>query len=306
MAVEPILRMKGISKSYYGTKVLDSINLSIMPGEVHGIVGENGAGKSTLMNILFGMSVIHSTGGFEGSIEIAGQPVEIKSPLQAMSLGIGMVHQEFMLLPNYSVAENIKLNREVLKPNFISRIFGPKLQSLDYDQMYADSRKALERLNIGIDEYALIAGLPVGHMQFTEIARELDKQNLRILVFDEPTAVLGESEADHLLQAIKEIAASGIAVLFITHRLNEIIEVCDNITVLRDGRHVTTKAKQDTNVIELAELMVGRSMSFATRQRQSSHQGRPIMEIIQRVSKAVKGYADYFSRTVYELSLIHI
>ena len=205
------------------------------------------------MNILFGMSVIHSTGGFEGSIEIAGQPVEIKSPLQAMSLGIGMVHQEFMLLPNYSVAENIKLNREVLKPNFISRIFGPKLQSLDYDQMYADSRKALERLNIGIDEYALIAGLPVGHMQFTEIARELDKQNLRILVFDEPTAVLGESEADHLLQAIKEIAASGIAVLFITHRLNEIIEVCDNITVLRDGRHVTTKAKQDTNVIELAE-----------------------------------------------------
>ncbi|MGI6148998.1 MAG: ATP-binding cassette domain-containing protein, partial [Limnochordia bacterium] len=173
MAVEPILRMKGISKSYYGTKVLDSINLSIMPGEVHGIVGENGAGKSTLMNILFGMSVIHSTGGFEGSIEIAGQPVEIKSPLQAMSLGIGMVHQEFMLLPNYSVAENIKLNREVLKPNFISRIFGPKLQSLDYDQMYADSRKALERLNIGIDEYALIAGLPVGHMQFTEIAREL-------------------------------------------------------------------------------------------------------------------------------------
>ena len=103
-----------------------------------------------------------------------------------------------MLLPNYSVAENIKLNREVLKPNFISRIFGPKLQSLDYDQMYADSRKALERLNIGIDEYALIAGLPVGHMQFTEIARELDKQNLRILVLDEPTAVLGESGSGSL------------------------------------------------------------------------------------------------------------
>jgi len=306
MAVEPILRMKGISKSYYGTKVLDSINLSIMPGEVHGIVGENGAGKSTLMNILFGMSVIHSTGGFEGSIEIAGQPVEIKSPLQAMSLGIGMVHQEFMLLPNYSVAENIKLNREVLKPNFISRIFGPKLQSLDHDQMYADSRKALERLNIGIDEYALIAGLPVGHMQFTEIARELDKQNLRILVFDEPTAVLGESEADHLLQAIKEIAASGIAVLFITHRLNEIIEVCDNITVLRDGRHVTTKAKQDTNVIELAELMVGRSMSFATRQRQSSHQGRPIMEIknlsVDMPGERVRGV----NLTVYEGEILGI
>ncbi|HHT72796.1 MAG TPA: sugar ABC transporter ATP-binding protein [Firmicutes bacterium] len=281
MAVEPVLRMKGISKSYYGTKVLDSVNLSIMPGEVHGIVGENGAGKSTLMNILFGMNVIHSTGGFEGSIEIAGQPVQIKSPLQAMALGIGMVHQEFMLLPNYSVTENIKLNREVLKPNLASRIFGPRLQSLDYDKMYADARKALKRLNIDIDEYATIAGLPVGYMQFTEIARELDKEHLRILVFDEPTAVLAESEAAHLLEAIKEIAAAGIAVLFITHRLNEIMEVCDNITVLRDGRHVVTKASKDTNVIELAELMVGRSMEFAGRKQHYSHKGRPILEIKQ-------------------------
>lgn len=279
MAVEPVLRMKGISKSYYGTKVLDNINLTLMPGEVHGIVGENGAGKSTLMNILFGMSVIHSTGGFEGSIEIDGQPVEIRSPLQAMSLGIGMVHQEFMLLPSYSVAENIKLNREVLRPTLASRIFGPRLQSLDYSRMYADARKALQRLNIGIDEYATIAGLPVGYMQFTEIARELDKEHLRILVFDEPTAVLAESEAEHLLRAIKEIAASGIAVLFITHRLSEIMEVCDNITVLRDGRQVVTKARKDTNVIELAELMVGRSMDFRAHKRKESHNSRPILEI---------------------------
>lgn len=279
MAAEPVLCMKDISKSYYGTQVLDNVSLTIMPGEVHGIVGENGAGKSTLMNILFGMSVIHSTGGFDGSIEIDGRAVEIKSPLQAMSLGIGMVHQEFMLLPNYTVAENIKLNREVLRPNLLSRIFGPKLQSLNHQKMYSDARYALDRLNVGIDEYAPINGLPVGYMQFTEIARELDKSNLRILVFDEPTAVLGESEAAHLLEAIKEIAASGIAVLFITHRLSEIMEVCDNITVLRDGRHVVTKPKSSTNVHELAELMVGRSMNFVSHHQNDTKLGEPILEV---------------------------
>ena len=225
------------------------------------------------------MDVIHSTGGYEGSLEIAGEPVQIKSPLQAMEQGIGMVHQEFMLLPSYSVAENIKLNREVLKPNLLSRIFGRELQSLDYSKMYSDARRALGRLNVGIDEFAPIAGLPVGYMQFTEIARELDKDNLRILVFDEPTAVLGESEAAHLLKAIQEIAAEGIAVLFITHRLHEIMEVCHNITVLRDGRVVATRAKNATNVHELAELMVGRTMDFSSSSQKQLQHGRPILEI---------------------------
>ena len=276
MGAAPILRMRGISKSFHGTQVLHDVNLEIMPGEIHGIVGENGAGKSTLMNILFGMDVIHSTGGYEGSLEIAGKPVDIKSPLQAMEHGIGMVHQEFMLLPSYSVAENIKLNREVLKPNLVSRLFGSGLQSLDYERMYRDARRALGRLNVGIDEFAPIAGLPVGYMQFTEIARELDKENLRILVFDEPTAVLGESEAAHLLKAIQEIAAEGIAVLFITHRLSEIMEVCHNITVLRDGRVVATRKKNKTNVLELAELMVGRSMQFNTNsKRQVQRKAHP-------------------------------
>ncbi|NLM39789.1 MAG: sugar ABC transporter ATP-binding protein [Firmicutes bacterium] len=279
MGAAPILRMRGISKSFHGTQVLHDVNLEIMPGEIHGIVGENGAGKSTLMNILFGMDVIHSTGGYEGSLEIAGKPVDIKSPLQAMEHGIGMVHQEFMLLPSYSVAENIKLNREVLKPNLVSRLFGSGLQSLDYERMYRDARRALGRLNVGIDEFAPIAGLPVGYMQFTEIARELDKENLRILVFDEPTAVLGESEAAHLLKAIQEIAAEGIAVLFITHRLSEIMEVCHNITVLRDGRVVATRKKNETNVLELAELMVGRSMQFNTNSKRQVQRGKPILEV---------------------------
>ncbi|MGI6036846.1 MAG: sugar ABC transporter ATP-binding protein [Limnochordia bacterium] len=257
MADKYVLEVHNISKSYYGNQVLKNVSLQVRPGEIHGLVGENGAGKSTLMNILFGMEVIHSTGGYEGEIRIDGQPVQFTSPQEAMNSGIGMVHQEFMLLPNYTLAENIKLNRENVKPNFLSRILGPALHSLDYDKMNADARKALDTLGLDIEEYVTVAGLPVGYMQFTEIARELDKDNLKLLIFDEPTAVLAESEASHLLEAMKRIAARGIAILFITHRLQEIMEVCDHITVLRDGNHVATKAKSETNVYELAEMMVG-------------------------------------------------
>jgi len=260
MAEEYLLQMEKICKSYFGTKVLTDVNLALKPGEIHAVVGENGAGKSTLMNILFGMPVIQSTGGCEGEILIEGNPVEIESPLQAMDLGIGMVHQEFMLLPNYTITENIKLNREILKDNLVSRIFGNNLKTLNYRAMNADARKALDSLDIGIEEFTKVAGLPVGYMQFAEIAREIDKSNIRMLVFDEPTAVLTESEASNLLDAMRKIAGRGIAILFITHRLDEVMEIADNITVLRDGRLVVTKRKEDTDIFELAELMVGRKV----------------------------------------------
>ncbi len=279
VAPNTVLRMEHIGKSYYGTQVLKDINIAVKPGEIHGIVGENGAGKSTLMNILFGMSVIHSTGGYEGSLYIDGTSASITSPQDAMALGIGMVHQEFMLLPNYTLTENIKLNREVLKPNPISRVFGDNLKSLDFATMNRDARSALDRLHINIEEYAQVAGLPVGYMQFTEIARELDKKNLKVLVFDEPTAVLAESEADHLLNAMKEIAASGIAILFITHRLGEIVEICDHITVLRDGTHVVTKPKTETDVFELAELMVGSQMEAADQSSRDTSQRAKLLEM---------------------------
>jgi simple sugar transport system ATP-binding protein len=265
MSERYLLQMNNVGKSYYGTVVLKDIQLALKPGEIHAIVGENGAGKSTLMNILFGMSVIHSTGGYQGEILIDGQRTEIDSPQKAMEAGIGMVHQEFMLLPNYSITENIKLNREVLKANPVSRLFGEKLKTLDFKIMHADARKALDSLDIGIEEYVKVAGLPVGYMQFTEIAREIDKANIKMMVFDEPTAVLAESEASNLLSAMKKIAGRGIAILFITHRLDEVIEVADNITVLRDGRLVATRRREDTSVYELAELMVGRKVEKMSR-----------------------------------------
>ena len=260
--IDNLLSLKHVSKEYSGNKVLKDINIELKKGEIHALIGENGAGKSTLMNILFGMSVIHTTGGFEGTIEIDGKEADIKSPHDAMDYGIGMVHQEFMLIPGFTIMENIKLNREITKANLVSSVFGKRLETLDIKHMNMDTRQALDTLDMNIEEYVQVAGLPVGHMQFIEIAREIDKTGLKILVFDEPTAVLAESEAANLLKAMKKLARKGIGILFISHRLDEIIDVADVVTVLRDGEHVTTKDVKDTNKYEIAQLMVGRSITI--------------------------------------------
>lgn len=257
-----LLNIKNVSKEYYGNKVLKNINIEIKKGEIHALIGENGAGKSTLMNILFGMPVIHTTGGYEGSIEIDGKEVNIKSPHEAMDYGIGMVHQEFMLIPKFTITENIKINREITNPNIVSKVFGKRYETLDVKKMNSDGRKALDILEMDIEEYSTVEGLPVGHMQFIEIAREIDKTGIKILVFDEPTAVLAEAEAQNLLKAIRKLAKSGIAIVFISHRLDEIVDVADRVTVLRDGEHVVTKDVKDTDVVEIAQLMVGRKVSI--------------------------------------------
>lgn len=259
---EYVLRMENIKKEYFGNLVLKGINLKIKPGEIHALLGENGAGKSTLMNILFGMPVIHGTGGFEGKVFLNEERVDIKSPKDAMELGIGMVHQEFMLIPGFTVSENIKINREITKPTLISKVFGKSLKNLDFKTMNEDARKALDTIGIGIDELTYVSSLPVGYMQFVEIAREIDKSNMQVLVFDEPTAVLTESEAETLMDTMKVLSNKGIGIVFITHRLDEVMAVADNITVLRDGEYIKTLKKSETNVIELAELMVGRKLEI--------------------------------------------
>lgn len=255
-----LLSFRNIAKEFSGNRVLNNINLDIKKGEIHALIGENGAGKSTLMNILFGMPVIHTTGGFEGSIEIEGEKVQITSPHEAMARGIGMVHQEFMLIPGYTITENIKINRELTNPNPISRIFGKQLETLDMKRMNADARKALDIMGMDIEEYTMVEGLPVGHMQFIEIAREIDKSGVKLLVFDEPTAVLTESETQNLLSVLEKLAATGIGIIFISHRLDEVMQVSHRVTILRDGELVVTKPTTDTNKHEIAELMVGRKV----------------------------------------------
>jgi len=263
---QSLLEIKNVSKTYSGNQVLKDINIDIRPGEIHALLGENGAGKSTLMNILFGMPVIHTTGGFDGSLVLNGETVDIKSPFDAMALGIGMVHQEFMLIPGFTIAENIKLNREIEKDNALnsvtSSLFGKRMKTLDFKEMNKEARVALDRLDMNIEEFTLVKGLPIGYMQFVEIAREIDKTELKLLVLDEPTAVLTESEAESLLQAMRNIAAQGIAIIFISHRLNEITAVADRVTILRDGELVITKDAKDTNALEIAEYMVGRKVSI--------------------------------------------
>ena len=258
---------------------MKGVSLSVMPGEIHALVGENGAGKSTLMNILFGMPVIRETGGYGGEVVLGGRTVQFDNPVDAIDTGIGMVHQEFMLIPGFRVAENIKLNREPVKRSPLSAVFGHGLDLVDRARMRADARRALDRVGLGIDEWIPVAGLPVGHMQFVEIAREVDKERLRVLIFDEPTAVLTESEAERLLEAMRAFADQGVAVLFITHRLEEVRAVADRMTVLRDGEIVGRPDPKTTSVVRIAELMVGRPAAVKAHGVRAASSGAVALEI---------------------------
>ncbi|MDY4889456.1 MAG: sugar ABC transporter ATP-binding protein [Sphaerochaetaceae bacterium] len=256
----PLLEMRNVSKDFFGNKVLFDINFKMHKGEVLGLVGENGAGKSTLMKILFGMDVIRQTGGYGGEILIDGTKVSFDTPFDAIKAGIGMVHQEFSLIPGFSAAENILLNREPEKYHFISEIFGDRLNLIDRVSMNEQAKKAIDKLGVEIDPQMLINRMPVGHKQFTEIARELSKTGTRILILDEPTAVLSEHEAEALLSAIRRLSEQGIAIIFITHRLHEILAVCDSVLVMRDGLIVKDIPAKDTNVAQIAKWMVGRDV----------------------------------------------
>ncbi len=254
----PLLRLENIGKEYYGNRVLSEISFEINSGEIIGLVGENGAGKSTLLNILFGMPVINSTGGHEGNLYLDGKKVNFNSPNQALAAGIGMVHQEFSLIPGFTATENILLNREVLNGSLMSYVFSDRVSTLDRDAMRQRASAAISTLGVHISPDMLINEMPVGYKQFIEIAREIDRKNTRLLFLDEPTAVLTEQEAEILLIALKKLAKSGIAIVFISHRLSEVKELCDRILVLRDGKLITDESAENLTTRQIATLMVGR------------------------------------------------
>lgn len=260
--------MRNIQKDFFGNQVLTDINLTLKQGEVLGLVGENGAGKSTLMKILFGMDVIRETGGYGGDVLINGEKVSFSTPFDALRAGIGMVHQEFSLIPGFSATENILLNREPKKKNIVSEIFGDRLDTLDYKQMNERSAEAIRKMGVHIDQHMVISDMPVGHKQFTEIARELSKDNLKLLILDEPTAVLTEKEAAALLASIRSMAASGISVIFITHRLQEILSVCDKVVIMRDGLVVKDTPASEIDIPEITRWMVGRNVQTSSAARE--------------------------------------
>ena len=276
----PLLEIRNIKKDFFGNQVLEDINFTLEAGEVLGLVGENGAGKSTLMKILFGMDVIRETGGYGGDVLLNGEAVRFSTPFDALAAGIGMVHQEFSLIPGFSAKENILLNREPQKKTILSEVFGDRLNTLDYKEMDKRAEAAIEKMGVHIDADMRISDMPVGHKQFTEIARELSKDQLKLLILDEPTAVLTEKEADALLDSIRGMSKRGISVIFITHRLHEILSVCDKVVIMRDGHVVKDTPAKETNVDEITKAMVGRKVDTSVSQDIIDHSdAKTIMSI---------------------------
>jgi len=280
VAKAPLLRMEHIGKEFFGNRVLADVSFSLETGQILGLVGENGAGKSTMMKILFAMPDIAETGGFEGKVFIDGEEAHFRNPFEALDAGIGMVHQEFSLIPGFTAAENILLNRESTRYNPLVEIFDERIRTLDRPKMRERAVRAIETLGVEMDPDTLTSEMPVGHKQFTEIARELDRANMKLLILDEPTAVLTETEAQILLRALKKLAERGISIIFISHRLQEVVEICDKIVVLRDGHVIQECPTCETNVRQIAQWMVGRKVEDAVAADQADrHFGEPILEV---------------------------
>ena len=292
----PLLQLKNIQKDFYGNQVLSDINLTLEEGDVLGLAGENGAGKSTLMKILFGMTEIRETGGYGGDVLIEGKKVSFNSPFDALEAGIGMVHQEFSLIPGFTATENILLNREPQKKSVVSEVFGERLNTLNRKEMQRRSDDAIAKMGVHIDGGMVIADMPVGHKQFTEIARELSKEQLKLLILDEPTAVLTEQEADALLESIRGMSSRGIAVIFITHRLQEILNVCNKVAVMRDGVLIRDVPASQASVTDITNWMVGRSVTMNA----ASHRTPPETETIMSIRKL---WVDMPGETVRNVNL---
>jgi ABC-type uncharacterized transport system ATPase subunit len=252
-----VLEMRGITKRFQtGTLANDAIDLDVRKGEIHALLGENGAGKSTLMNILYGLVTPDA-----GEILIDGQPVTIHDPADAIARGIGMVHQHFMLIPVLSVAENVVLGQEIVRAGEI----------LDLREASARIKLLAKKLGFNIDPSSKIEQLSVGQQQRVEILKAIYR-NARILVLDEPTAVLTPQETREIFEVLRRLRAEGASIIFISHKLDEVLEIADRITVIRRGKVVGTRTPANCTEPELAELMVGRAVSLRV-DRGRSHPG---------------------------------
>ncbi|WP_208345211.1 sugar ABC transporter ATP-binding protein, partial [Aetokthonos hydrillicola] len=249
----PVLEMQGITKRFHGVPALQNVNLTIYPGEVHALMGENGAGKSTLMKILAGAYIAD-----EGEIRINGQPVKITDPGTARKAGINLIYQELNVAPNLTVTENMFMGSELRRGQF-----------LDRKAMEAEARQVLESLGASFGANDIVGTLAIAEQQQVEIARAL-KDKSRILVMDEPTAALSDRETERLFEVIRKLRNDGIAIIYISHRMEEIYALADRISVLRDGQYIGSLTREEISPQRLVQMMVGRSMQdFYEHQRQT-------------------------------------
>lgn len=239
-----MLKLRGIEKSFPGVRALNAVDFDLRAGEVHALVGENGAGKSTLMKIIGGAYRMDA-----GTLEFAGKPIRWSGPAEAQRAGIHVIYQEFVLFPNLTVTENITKGHE-------KRRFG----LIDHAANQRVAQAVIDRLGVKIDVRETVANLSVADQQMVEIAKAL-VHDVRLLILDEPTAVLSEAEVDVLFRVVRDLRASGVGIIYISHRLDEIFTLCDRVTVLKDGQNVATHAVADTDHEGLVRLMVGRDLA---------------------------------------------
>jgi simple sugar transport system ATP-binding protein len=258
----PVLELRGITKRFPGVVANDHVDFDLRDGEVHALLGENGAGKSTLMNVLYGL--YHPD---EGEIRINGEPVRINSPKDAIAKGIGMVHQHFMLIPVMTVAENIVLGHEPTKAGDL----------LDYNAARKRVADLSRQFGFKIDPDAKVENVGVGQQQRVEILKALYR-HADILILDEPTAVLTPQEASELFEILGTLVREGMSVIFITHKLNEVLEIADRITVLRRGKRVETVDREGATETGLARMMVGRDVLLRV-EKTPSTPGEPLLEV---------------------------
>jgi simple sugar transport system ATP-binding protein len=250
----PVIELRRITKRFPGVVANDRVDLAVHAGEIHALVGENGAGKSTLMKILYGLYLPD-----EGEVVVRGRPVRLESPRQALRLGIGMVHQHFMLIPRFTVTENVILGAEPVRR-------GDRLALREAEAAVA---AIAQRYGFAIDPRALVATLSVGEQQRVEIIKVLYR-GAEVLILDEPTAVLAPQEVEDLFENLRRLRAQGKTIIFISHRLEEVLAIADRVTVLRRGAVVGTVRGGETTRAQLAEMMVGRPVLLAVERRETA------------------------------------
>ena len=242
----PLISVKRLNKRFPGVRALHEVQFELMAGEVHALMGENGAGKSTLMKILAGVYTRDT-----GEILYDGQPVEFSSPREAQAVGVGIIHQELQLMNHLTVAQNMFIGRE---PRGRLGLF------LDEDKLNAQARDILARMHVNLDPRAVVSTLTVARQQMVEIAKALSFDS-RVLIMDEPTSALNDAEIAELFRIIRELKSRGVGIIYISHKMDELKQIADRVTVLRDGEYVATVTARDTSVEAIIGMMVGRTLT---------------------------------------------